>query len=76
LDLFRTVIQMIYSGFAPDKVEMSLSPKIMLPSELFNRKKTGFSLPLNTWMEPYLGHLSSKATQNSRSLAKYLISQF
>ena len=54
------------------------SPKIKLPDEIINKKKTGFSLPINNWLQEAVNHMGqqksySKTDAWARNWSKALI---
>lgn len=50
IELFRTVTRLVRSGYSPSKQCMANSPTIKLPESVLNRKKTGFSVPVQEWL--------------------------
>jgi asparagine synthase (glutamine-hydrolysing) len=50
VDLFREVATLIGSGFSPSKLDMARACKKQLPESVFNKPKTGFSVPVQEWL--------------------------
>jgi asparagine synthase (glutamine-hydrolysing) len=50
--LFRAVVPWMGSAIAPRKADMAAAPRKALPPEILGRKKTGFSIPVSTWLGP------------------------
>jgi asparagine synthase (glutamine-hydrolysing) len=51
-ELFRTVLPWMGSAVSPGKADMAAAPRKALPPEILGRKKTGFSIPVSTWLGP------------------------
>ena len=51
-ELFRTVAPWMGSAVSPTKADMAASPRKALPDEIIGRRKTGFSIPIPTWLGP------------------------
>jgi asparagine synthase (glutamine-hydrolysing) len=49
-ELFRTVVPWMGSAVSPRKADMAAAPRKALPPEILNRRKTGFSIPVSTWL--------------------------
>ena len=50
VELFRAVVPLICAGTATKRA-MALTPARPLPDEILERRKTGFSIPVNYWMK-------------------------
>jgi len=50
LPLFQTVAGMVQHHHAPTKHNMAQTPSKPLPSQMFQRPKTGFTVPLRKWL--------------------------
>lgn len=48
-ELLRRVAPLFNGNLMPDKRDMAFAPKRPLPSEILNRGKTGFSVPVRDW---------------------------
>jgi asparagine synthase (glutamine-hydrolysing) len=49
IELFRAMVPLLNSSFAPNKRLMAEAPQLPLPSEVLVRSKTGFSVPMQEW---------------------------
>ena len=47
---FKTLAPMLVSDQPPGKLDMAASPAKTLPSEVLNRPKTGFAVPIRNWL--------------------------
>jgi asparagine synthase (glutamine-hydrolysing) len=63
VELFRAVAPLFGSPFAPTKHDVARTPAHSLPSEILNRRKTGFSIPVRDWLSD-----GKAAGRNNRSL--------
>jgi len=50
IQLYRVVSRLINHGFKPSKNNIAMSPHYRLPDEILNRRKTGFSIPMHSWL--------------------------
>jgi asparagine synthase (glutamine-hydrolysing) len=50
VELFQVVNLMARTGKPMSKMNMAISPNKGLPTEILNRTKTGFSIPVNEWI--------------------------
>lgn len=63
--LWETVTQLVFAGHAVGKQEMARSTAMPLPAAILNRRKTGFSIPVQEW-------LRSRASTNGYAAARGL----
>jgi asparagine synthase (glutamine-hydrolysing) len=49
IELTRCIAPLLMETF-PDKQDMACTPRTPLPSEILNRRKTGFSVPVREWL--------------------------
>ena len=50
VELFRSVSPLFNSTSAPSKRDMAQAPKLLLPAQILQRGKTGFSVPVREWL--------------------------
>jgi asparagine synthase (glutamine-hydrolysing) len=50
IQLLRNVIQLLASSHPPNKKSFARTPKKPIPTQVLNRKKTGFSIPVQEWL--------------------------
>lgn len=49
IELYRAVIKLVASGWAPSKLDMAATPAKCLPDAVLRKKKSGFSIPAAGW---------------------------
>ncbi len=49
VELTRRLAPLLTESF-PDKNDMARTPRVTLPAEILNRRKTGFSVPVREWL--------------------------
>ncbi len=49
VELTRRLAPLLTESF-PDKNDMACTPRVTLPAEILNRRKTGFSVPVREWI--------------------------
>jgi len=50
IELFRSLILLLVTEQHPGKKHMAMTPRKVLPDEVINRPKTGFSVPVREWL--------------------------
>jgi asparagine synthase (glutamine-hydrolysing) len=68
LELFRVVTHLFNSTNAPNKLAMTEVPRESMPSEVVNRRKTGFSIPVREW--------SVASTARGRGLREWAVNVY
>jgi asparagine synthase (glutamine-hydrolysing) len=72
IELLRTVAHLVNSGSPPSKLDMAMTPGKRLPDSVLNRRKTGFSIPLQEWLLDSLGSELPWVGRGLRSWANFL----
>ena len=72
IELFRTVAWLVRAGRAPGKRDMAMTPGRALPDNVLNRRKTGFSIPVQEWLMESFGSELPRAGRGLRSWASFL----
>ena len=72
VELLKTVANLVNSGQAPSKMDMAMAPAKQLPSRVLNRKKTGFSVPVQEWLLESIDAESQKMRGGLRPWASFL----
>lgn len=72
VELFRTVVSATANHQLLNKQDMALTPNRSLPREIFNRNKSGFTIPVREW----LLNEANSAERGLRGWAKYVYKQF
>lgn len=65
LEVQRSVISLVRSGFTPSKQDMAAAPTRALPQSVLQRRKTGFSVPVQEWL---MSSGNSPSTNENRGL--------
>lgn len=75
LDFVKSIILLIKSQLSPTKQSLlNLTSKSII-NELNNRKKTGFSIPINIWLQKKLGKINENS-HPTKIWAKEVIKEF
>jgi len=72
IELYRTVAWLVRAGRAPGKRDMAMTPGRALPDNVLNRRKTGFSIPVQEWLMESFGSELPRAGRGLRSWASFL----
>jgi asparagine synthase (glutamine-hydrolysing) len=72
LDLFRTVVPWMGLADPPTKLDVAAAPTRSLPAEILGRRKTGFTVPVPTWIASRIG---GAAGRGYRGWARFLAAQ-
>jgi len=72
IELFRTVTRFVHNANPPNKRDMAMIPVKQLPTEVLNRKKTGFSIPVQEWLLDSIGSNMITKGRGLRSWANFL----
>jgi asparagine synthase (glutamine-hydrolysing) len=73
IQVLRQVSRLLASPAPPTKHDMALSPRFRLPESILNRPKTGFTIPVRTWlMEESLRPLNERGLRGWTRLAHSL----
>ncbi len=73
--LFTELAPRIASATPPTKSELMMEISELIPAQLLNRRKSGFSIPVRDWIGQQLTD-SSPQERGLRGWAKYVYSQF
>jgi asparagine synthase (glutamine-hydrolysing) len=73
VDLFRTVVAALGTGHDYTKADLASSPRVALPEAILTRPKTGFMVPVHSWLR---GARSHKGDNSLRGWALELYRQF
>lgn len=72
IEVFRTMLP-LFDGQPPTKKLMVAATAKPLPESILNKRKTGFSIPVDSWLETYTGIRSERG---SRGWARYIADRF
>jgi asparagine synthase (glutamine-hydrolysing) len=72
VELLRAVGRCIRAGFAPGKQDMAAAPAVPLPTEVLERRKTGFSVPVREWLVAGPTDLVGAAQRGLRGWARFV----
>ena len=72
LDLLRIVAPLLGRQGSPDKKTVAVSVAAGLPEQIFNRRKTGFSVPVREWL---LDGSSAATERGIRGWSRYVYQQ-
>ncbi len=73
IELFRKIAPLLMSPQPPVKADMARFMQKLLPDEVLNRRKTGFSTPIQQWLGPENGRSQERGL---RGWAKVLANEF
>ena len=76
VELFRTVAFLIGSGFPPSKLDMATACKNQLPHCIIRRSKTGFSIPVESWLQSKKSGFSQQGKNRLKSLSEIVYESF
>lgn len=51
IELFKATTILAHANTPPSKMDMAISPNKQLPLSILNRPKSGFSIPVGSWLE-------------------------
>jgi asparagine synthase (glutamine-hydrolysing) len=71
IDLLRGLIPSLMGDSPPTKTDMACTPEKKLPKQVFQRQKTGFTVPIKTWLQ-YPEHINVDSERGLRSWSKFL----
>jgi asparagine synthase (glutamine-hydrolysing) len=72
VELFRTVTRLTQAGHAPGKQDMAVSPITPLPADVIHRRKTGFSIPMQSWLSNAIDDPITRTARGLRPWATWL----
>jgi len=72
IELFRNIAQLVSTGYPPSKLDMAMSPQKKLPDRVLNRKKTGFSIPVESWLNDTFKFQLPNLGRGLRSWASFI----
>ena len=72
IELLRTVAHLVNNGTPPNKRDMAMTPDKQLPDSVLNRRKTGFSIPVQEWLLESFGSELPRVGRGLRFWATFL----
>ena len=74
--LVRQLAPLLAGPHAPGKIDMALAPRHRLPSEVLERAKTGFGVPVREWLLNRNGQPREGAERGLRGWARHVLHAF
>ena len=62
--LFRTIVPWMALSSPPTKIDMATAPLKPLPPSFLKRPKTGFSIPVQSWLDECIGFRAERGYRN------------